>query len=117
MLLFVHYGEVVLLFACLVLYLQSLAGDTHLFIKNNKVQSLSRGEAVYYSFITAATIGYGDITPNHDAENPWPSFVYALVWLKSITILIIVVIELPRLFLHQGVPERCEAPKEPTLIE
>jgi hypothetical protein len=66
--LIIHYWEVVITFACVYLFLQYLEGSP-VFCGQGKPFFLSITDAVYFSFITASTVGYGDITPCMNINN------------------------------------------------
>jgi hypothetical protein len=96
--LFLHYTEVILLFALLYLFMQTHApGREALFLKNGvSLEHLTAAQAVFFSFTTCATIGYGDITPNHSAAERWVIVVYVLIWLKTLMIFTFTLVELAR---------------------
>jgi hypothetical protein len=96
-LLLLHYAEVILLAACLHLYLQAAAGPDHLYAVASAPRELDTGEAIFFSLVTASTIGFGDITPNHNLPGILPACVYSVVWIQLLTIITITAIELPRL--------------------
>lgn len=68
---FLNYIEVALCFALVYSYIDDINPDPTnkpIFLVNNKLPYLENGhlsdtETIYFSFITAATIGYGDVTP------------------------------------------------------
>jgi len=100
--LFLHYTEVIVLFAMLYLFMQSHAphgpDQPMLFAKNTDGSNeLTAPQAVFFSFITGATIGYGDIAPNHSAARNWVVGVYFLTWLKTLMILSFTLVELNRI--------------------
>jgi len=96
LLLLLHYAEIVLLFACISLYLQAQARPLDLFLRNGTAAELTTNEILFYTFVTAATIGLGDITPNHDAKTPFRTLVYLTIYLKATVVLGILAIELSR---------------------
>jgi voltage-gated potassium channel len=57
-----YYSLLVVVFACLY-RIAEISGGTPMFVIHNKAVSLSFSEALYFSVITLATVGYGDITP------------------------------------------------------
>lgn len=93
-LLFIHYIEIVLIFAALYLFFQ-VVSHQHLFVIGPDKVDLTAGQAIYFSVITAATIGFGDITPL-SAVTRFPSTVRALISVEALTILMITLIDIPR---------------------
>lgn len=57
-----YYSLLVVVFACLYRIAEISVG-TPMFMSHNKAAYLSFSEAMYFSVITLATVGYGDITP------------------------------------------------------
>jgi len=108
--LFLHYTEVIVLFALLYLFMQShapigadAAHSQGLFVKSSDGgHALTAPQAVFFSFITGATIGYGDIAPNHAADRAWVIGVYLLTWLKTLMILSFTLVELARVIGFAG---------------
>ena len=64
LLLFINYFEITMAFSILYRYFwikDEIVGNL------SKVTSLSSIDAIYFSFVTASTIGYGDIVPINDS--------------------------------------------------
>jgi voltage-gated potassium channel len=57
-----YYSLLVVVFACLYRIAEISVG-TPMFLVHTRPTSLTFGEAMYFSVITLATVGYGDITP------------------------------------------------------
>ncbi|HEY0515406.1 MAG TPA: ion channel [Thermoanaerobaculia bacterium] len=91
---FIHYIEIILLFTLVFLYIQARFPDPPPFLLNGAPAVLTKCQAIYYSFTTAATIGFGDITPNHHALERVALMIYSLIWFKTFAILFIVVVQL-----------------------
>jgi Ion channel len=91
---FIHYVEIILLFALVFLHIQARFPGPHPFLLNGNPAILTKCQTIYYSFTTAATIGFGDITPNHHALEHVALTIYSLIWLKTFAVLFIVVVQL-----------------------
>lgn len=97
--LFLHYTEVVVLCAVLYLWVQALApSGVHLFLRApDGPQALTPMQALFFSFTTATTIGFGDISPHHAAPVRWVGMVYAITWFKAMLVVFLTVVELSRI--------------------
>ena len=95
-LLFLHYVEIIVLFALVALFLQQAALPEHAYMRNGTACELGRGEVLFFSFVTAATIGFGDLTPNHSASTAVTAAAYSLVYLKTLIVLGITLVEFNR---------------------
>jgi len=91
-LLLVHYIEVVLIFGCAYLILQRLDAHRVFFLVNSQPGCLTAGESFYFSLMTAATVGFGDITPV--LTEP---VLRSIVILEPLCLLFMTAIEIPRL--------------------
>lgn len=99
--LFMHYTEVVLLFSLAYLLLQAVssADDVLLFEKaTDDATALTAWQALFFSFVSAATIGFGDIAPNHEHRFAW--IVYLLTWAMTFMLLSFTLVELARVLGH-----------------
>jgi len=101
--LLVHYLEVVTIFGCFYIFLQQMSG-AKIFMVGNQPDSmgiqagcLSPAQAFYFSFTTAATVGFGDITPNLRVEAWWarPS---NFVVLELLCIVVIIALDVAHIF-------------------
>jgi hypothetical protein len=98
---FINYIEVCLFFAILYSYLDhtNLDINNHTFIINDSLHAkdnhLTSIQAIYFSFVTAATIGYGDITP----KDP---FVMKMIVVQIIISLFFVVVFLSSIINRLG---------------
>ena len=95
---FLNYIEVCLFFAILYLYIDYTRSEA--FIINENIQltvngHLSSIQAIYFSFITAATIGYGDISP----KDP---FAMKIVVIQTIVSLFFVIVFLTNVINQLG---------------
>ncbi len=68
--LMVHYIQLLVTFACLFLWVQSHCHQSLFILKNvlngttvDTTTNLSPGDALYFSLVAAATVGFGDIVP------------------------------------------------------
>lgn len=95
LLLFVHYVEVFGAFASFYLVLQGIH-DQPLFCFDGIPQFLSARQAVYFSIVTAATIGYGDFAPVLYG-GPIVTIVRGLICCEVIVFLFMSIVEIPRL--------------------
>ncbi len=95
LLLFVHYGEIILGFACMFLFVQTIDCDA-VFKIGEVERRLGFVEVVYFSGITAATIGYGDVVPR-SADGPIVALARGLILSEAVLIVVITLVELPRL--------------------
>lgn len=97
MLTFINYLEICLFFALIYAYLDNTIVNA--FTINcsllNANAHLSSIQAIYFSFVTAATIGYGDITPH----NP---FVMKVVIIQIIISLFFVIVFLTNIINQLG---------------
>ena len=88
---FINYVEICLCFAFIYSYIDDTNNDikNSIFIVNENLPvkngHLNDTQTIYYSFVTAATIGYGDISPRD-------SFVMKLVIVQIIVSLFFVVV-------------------------
>ncbi len=93
-LLMLHLTEVVVAFACFYLAIQQVAGE-HLFYVGDELRGLRASTAFYFSFITAATVGFGDITPN-TADSFAAGLTRFLVTLEILVSLFVILVSIPR---------------------
>jgi hypothetical protein len=96
-LLLIHYAEVVLLASCMHLYLQDCARPNSLYTVASTGQYVGRSALAFFSLVTASTIGFGDIAPNHNYRGLLRFLAYGVVWIQMITVITITAIELPRI--------------------
>lgn len=109
-LLILHYVEVVVLFAFVLNVAQHwLAGGATIFLRNGTARLLGRSELLFFSFVTASTIGFGDITPNHDAALVSRLVVYSLLWLETMVVFSFSVVELSRIMSARDRPSGGQA--------
>jgi len=94
--LLVHYFEVTTIFGSIYIFLQQTKGAP-IFLVQGQPGCLSPAQAFYFSVSTAATVGYGDITPNLKADLSWaqPSTFIAL---EVFCIIIIIVLDVAHIF-------------------
>ncbi len=60
---FINYAEICLCFAFIYVYIDHTNSDPLRIVFFDKGIHITNTQAIYFSFVTAATIGYGDITP------------------------------------------------------
>lgn len=112
-LLLVHYLEVIIAFASMYLVVQSIAGRC-VFESNFVPKHLSGPEAIYFSFVTGSTIGFGDITiklyPLSTDLSIWTLTAMTMVALELLSLLAITLLEIPRVLSHT-MSTRAAAPK------
>ena len=97
-LLFNNYLSVILIYATLFLVLPRICGQPLFFVAGTSAE-LTSGQSFFFSAITASTIGYGDITPSL-AANASSIIIRCTIILESFTILVITLIEMPRLIAY-----------------
>jgi len=93
--------EVVVIFACGYVALQSLDSHNGLFYINNvTMKDLHWLTALYFSFVTASTLGYGDVTVvNSCASVRECSIVivaHAAVFFEILSVIFITALSIPR---------------------
>lgn len=86
--LILHYIETITIFAGVYLLLQGISTSNMFFDRNGIALTLSPGMALYFSTITAATVGYGDVTPAATASK-------VVVGFELLCVLYIIAIALP----------------------
>ncbi len=98
LLLMVRYLQVVSSFACVYIWVQSLSPYA-LYSVHGVNRQLAPSEALYFSAVTAATVGFGDITPHLEAMQRLSLIVRptTLVLGEIVCMIVITAIELPRL--------------------
>jgi hypothetical protein len=107
--LLVHYVEVVAIFASVYIYFQQMSG-VPLFLVCGEPKWLSPTQGLYFSFVTAATLG-GEITPRLDVI--LPSLV---VPLEVVCILVIVVLDASHIFANPSQTRRIRPPPLPPYL-
>jgi hypothetical protein len=85
--LLLHYIEIVMIFACVFLAIQKFY-PTQILFKTSDGCLLTSWTALYFSLVTAATVGYGDITPLTPLSQ-------TMVALEFICVLFLVAIDIP----------------------
>ncbi|MBS1823878.1 MAG: hypothetical protein JST93_01035 [Acidobacteria bacterium] len=100
-LLLVHYLEVFVIFAYAYVWISQ---ETVAFQIHGCNRSLTQLEGLYFSFVSGATIGYGDISPSHmlPFSHPRPALI---VILQSLTLTFLTLVEFPRIFAHWKDPK------------
>jgi hypothetical protein len=99
LLLFLHYAEIIVLFAGLYLAAQHFVAQPALFLKGLEASdartSLSVSQAIFFSLVTA-TVGFADIYPNHLRPLNEVGWVYALHFTKTAIIIAFTLVEFSR---------------------
>lgn len=99
--LIVHYLEVIVIYACTYLWLQAVAGPV--FVVNGCLRLLQPLESLYFSFITGATVGYGDIVPSSSSRLSSLLQPQNFIMAEVMTLLFILAISIPR---YLSAPEK-----------
>lgn len=98
-LLFVHYFEVIQAFAAIYLVLQWFTTDG-LFKVDSVMRKLTGPEALYFSFITGSTIGFGDIYLKVSlfsaASSDWAKCAAVAIVVEVFCLFAITLLEIPR---------------------
>jgi hypothetical protein len=103
--LLIHYFEVIVIFANTYMWLQSSVGDM-IFKVDGTCRKLSPSQALYFSFVTGSTIGYGDIVPRDKSITvPFILRPGSFVMAELAVLLFILVISFPRYFADGGAKE------------
>jgi hypothetical protein len=91
--LLIHYVEVATAFSCIYLFLQSYYGIPVLSVGDID-RFVSSWEAFYFSVVTAATLGYGDISPSLNSSTA--RFIGLAIVAELMVVLSLALIAIPR---------------------
>jgi hypothetical protein len=89
--LLLHYFEAIMIFACCFLWVQAASAGQIFADSQGSRLVLSSSSALYFSFITGATVGYGDIVPVARVSR-------MLAGLELFCVFYLVAIAVPRVF-------------------
>lgn len=105
--LLLHYLEGLMIFACFFLWVQSMSTLPIFADSQGKCLTLKPSSALYFSFITGATVGYGDIVPLTRVAR-------VIVGLELFCVFYLVAIAVPRVFSFPTAEgQKTGAPKPP----
>lgn len=107
-LLLIHFVEVVVIFACGYVALQALDPQNKLFCINNTTKDLNQLTAVYFSFVTASTLGYGDVTVVNCCDGVRACSIvvvaHAAIFFEILSVIFITALSIPRaLSIHEEI--------------